>query len=142
MRWRHWRSAFRSSLSASPTTRRTCIAGRYHAPDADLGLECLVTLCLAGPEAEKQFCGPITDNSDRVDYEMAYAYLARQLNPLQVGAEFVRYRDAAQRLIRSPWAQHRVRLLADALLRHGTLSGDEIGGLTSLSRRIRVVHAP
>jgi hypothetical protein len=125
MRWRHWRSAFRSSLSASPTTRRTCIAGRYHAPDADLGLECLVTLCLAGPEAEKQFCGPITDNSDRIDHEMDY--LARSIaNPLQAAAELVRYRDAAQRLVRSPWAQAHIRLLADALLRCGALSGEEI----------------
>ena len=38
--------------------------------------------------------------------------------------------------------QHRIHVLADALLRHGTLSGDEIGGLASLSRRIRVVHGP
>ncbi len=86
----------------------------------------MVTLCLAGPEAEKEFCGPITDNSDRVDYEMAREYLARQLNPLQVGAELVRYRDAAQRLVRSPWARQRIRLLADALLRHGTLTGEQI----------------
>jgi hypothetical protein len=43
----------------------------------------------------------------------------------------VRYRDAAQRLIRSPWAQQRIRLLAAALLRHGTLSGDEIFDLSS-----------
>ena len=72
--------------------------GRYRAPP-DLALECLVTLCLAGPEAEREFCGPITDNSDRVDYQMACEYLARQLNPLQIGAEFSRYRDAAQRLV-------------------------------------------
>ena len=90
MRWRHWRSAFRSSLSASPTTRRTCIAGRYHAPDADLGLECIVTLCLAGPEAEKQFCGPISDDSDRIDYQMAENYLSRQFSPLQIASEFKR----------------------------------------------------
>jgi hypothetical protein len=57
-------------------------------------LEAIVTLCLAGPEAEKEFCGPANDGSDRVDYEMAYEYLARQLNPLQIGAELVRYRRA------------------------------------------------
>jgi hypothetical protein len=99
---------------------------RYHAPDADFGLECMVTLCLSGPEAEREFCGAITDNSDRIDHEMARDYLARQLNPLQVGAELVRCRDAAQRLVRSPFAHHRIRLLADALLRHGTLSGEQI----------------
>ena len=57
---------------------------------------------------------------------MACEYLARQLNPLQIGGELVRYRDAAQRLVRSPWAPRRIRLLADALLRHGTLSGEQI----------------
>ena len=88
--------------------------GRYRA-EANLALECMVTLCHAGPEAEREFCGPITDNSDRVDYEMAYAYLARQLNPLQVGAEFVRYRDAAQRLVRSAWARHRIVAIAEHL---------------------------
>jgi hypothetical protein len=31
------------------------------------------------------------------------------------------YRDAAQRLVRSPWAHHCIRLLADALLRQGTI---------------------
>ena len=86
----------------------------------------MVTLCLAGPEAEREFCGPITENSDRVDYEMAHEYLARQLNPLQIEAELTRYRDAAQRLVRSPWARHRIRVLADALLRQGTLSGEQI----------------
>ena len=88
---------------------------RYRAPH-DCGLECMVTLCLAGPAAEREFCGPITDNSDRVDYEMARAYLARQLHPLQVGAELARYRDAAQRLVRSAWTTRHIRLLAGALM--------------------------
>jgi hypothetical protein len=44
----------------------------------------------------------------------------------------VRYRDAAQLLIRSPWAQHRIRLLADALLRHGTLTGEQIFELAAI----------
>jgi hypothetical protein len=35
-------------------------------------------------------------------------------------------------LVRSVWAQQRIRLLADALLhRGGTLNGDEIAGLAS-----------
>jgi hypothetical protein len=99
--------------------------GRYRAPH-DYGLECMTVLCLAGPEAERELCGPITDGSDQTDYQMAYEYLSRQLNPLHAAAELVRYRDAAQRLVRSPWAHHRIHLLADALLQHGTLSSEEI----------------
>jgi hypothetical protein len=38
----------------------------------------MVTLCLAGSEAELEFCGSITDDSDRRDYQMARDYLARQ----------------------------------------------------------------
>jgi hypothetical protein len=34
---------------------------------------------------------------------------------------------------RPPWARHRIRLLADALLRNGTLSGDEIFELAATS---------
>ncbi len=90
----------------------------------------MVTLCLAGPEAEKAFCGPITDDSDRADYEMAYEmarrYLAQQLEPLRAAAELVRYRDAAQRLVRSPWAQARIGQIANGLLQRGTLSTEEI----------------
>jgi hypothetical protein len=52
-----------------------------------------------GPEAEREFCGPINDGSDRVDYEMARQYLARCVaNPLPVAAELARYRDAARGL--------------------------------------------
>ena len=44
-------------------------------------------------------------------------YLARCVaNPLQAAAELARYRDAARRLVRTPWARHRIRLLANALL--------------------------
>jgi hypothetical protein len=50
---------------------------RYQA-DANFALECMVTLCLAGSEAELEFCGSITDDSDRRDYQMARDYLARQ----------------------------------------------------------------
>jgi len=57
---------------------------------------------------------------------MAYEYLTRQLSPLQIGAALTRYRDAAQRLVRSPWAQRRIRLIADALLRHSILRGEEV----------------
>ncbi len=68
------------------------LRGRYRAHDANFGLEALVTLCLAGPEAEEEFCGPINDDSDRADYEMARGYLARQFEPLRAAAELVRCR--------------------------------------------------
>jgi hypothetical protein len=42
-------------------------------------------------------------------------------------AEIARLRDAAERLVRTQWAQECIPLIADALLRHGTLTGDEIG---------------
>jgi hypothetical protein len=73
--------------------------------------------------------GPIANGSDRADYEIARHYLARQFDSLKVGAEIARLRDAAQRLVRTPRAQHRIRLVADALLQHGTLTGDQIGGV-------------
>jgi hypothetical protein len=79
--------------------------------------------------AGKEFCGPITDDSNRIDYEMAREYLARCVaNPLQAAAELARYRDAARRLVRTPWARHRIRLLPDALLRNESLSGEDIFG--------------
>jgi hypothetical protein len=34
---------------------------------ADLALECIVTMCLAGPAAEELFCGPIRLASNSVD---------------------------------------------------------------------------
>jgi hypothetical protein len=73
-----------------------------------------VTMCLAGPAAEEVFCGPIADGSDRADYEMAKHYLARRFGPLQVEAEIARLRDAAHRLVRTPWAQD--QLIAATLL--------------------------
>ena len=104
-------------------------SGRYRAPSHDLGREAMVTLCLAGAEAEKIYCsgGPITGGSDADDLRMAREIVARSIpNPLQAAAELSRCRDAAARLVRSTWAQQRIRLLADALLRCGTLSGEEI----------------
>jgi len=102
--------------------------GHYRAQH-DAGLECMATLCLAGPVAEAYFCGSIEDGTDRIDYEMARRHLARRFEPLQIGAEIARLRDAAQRLVRTAWAEQRIRLVAAALLRHGTLTGEEIRGV-------------
>ncbi len=89
-------------------------------------------LGLSGPEAEREFCRAADDGGDCIDYEMARRYLARRIdNPLHAAAELARFREAAQRLVRSPCTQARIRLLADALLRN--VSGDEILGLEAPS---------
>jgi len=63
--------------------------------------------------------------------QMAKNYLARAgFDPLRIGVEFSRHRDAAERLVRTEWAQQRIRVIGAALLRHGTLSGEAICGLT------------
>jgi hypothetical protein len=102
----------------------------HYRPSHDLGLECMVTLCLAGPAAEALFCGPITDGSDRVDIEMAREYLARWFRPALILFELARHRDAAERLVATPFARHRIPLIAAALIKCGTLTGDDIAGLT------------
>ena len=67
---------------------RDCSRGGHHRAEANLALECMVTLCLAGPEAERKFCCSINDGSHRVAYEMAREYLARRVsNPLQAVAK-------------------------------------------------------
>ena len=100
--------------------------GAYKAAHA-CGLECLTVLCFAGIAAEELLCGPITDGSDQPDLRMAREYITRRVSsPLQVSLELARCRAAAERLVRSAWAQQHIRLLADALLRCGTLSGEEI----------------
>jgi hypothetical protein len=96
---------------------------------ADLALECIVIMSLAGPAAEEFFCGPIEDGTDRADYAMARHYLARRFDPLRIGAEIGRLRNAAQRLVRTPFARRHIPLIAEALLRRGTLAEDEIGGM-------------
>jgi hypothetical protein len=110
--------------------------GRYQ-PQHEARLESLCVLCLAGPEAERLFCGAIEPGTDAIDIAMARRHLARRhlarrFAPLRVGAEMVRMRASAERLVRSEWARERIELIADALLRYGTLSGTEISGLSSL----------
>jgi hypothetical protein len=64
---------------------------------------------------------------------MARSYLARYCDPVLIGAGLTQGRDAAERLVRTPWALDRIRLIAGALLLKcgGTLSGDAIAGLGS-----------
>ena len=86
--------------------------------------------CLSGPASEEYFCGRITDGTDRIDVDMAreFLYLAK-FNVFTVAAEIARLRAAADRLVRTPSVQNRIRLIADALLRHGTLTGADISAL-------------
>jgi hypothetical protein len=104
------------------------LRGRY-LPPHDVGLECLVTFILAGPAAEQQFCGPITDDGDALDIASARRYLAQRFEPVQVGAELMRLRGSAERLVRSDWARRRIAVIADALLERGTLSGADIAAI-------------
>jgi hypothetical protein len=53
----------------------------------------MVTLCLAGPEAERKFRCSINDGSDRVDYEMAREYLATVC--AEVTHRLLQYRQAS-----------------------------------------------
>jgi hypothetical protein len=101
--------------------------GRYR-PAHNLGREIMVTLCLAGIAAEELFCGPITDPAAiQQDLRIARAHLSRAIaDPLQVIAELLRCRDAAARLVRSQWGATRIAKLAEALLRQGTLRGEQI----------------
>jgi hypothetical protein len=45
------------------------------------------------------------------------------------------------RLVRDPWAQERIRLIAAALLRHGSLSGANISGLRRPCRAASVIYS-
>src|SRR5262249_1034671 len=58
--------------------------GAYRAQH-EAGLECMVTLCLAGPAAEAYFCGSIEPGTDRIDIEMSRRYLARRYDQLRIG---------------------------------------------------------
>jgi hypothetical protein len=74
-------------IAVSITDDRSCMHRDYwHAPSG-IGVECMTTLCLAGPAAEEYFCGPIKDGSDEADYQMARRCLARRFSPLRIGVE-------------------------------------------------------
>jgi hypothetical protein len=42
----------------------------------------------------------------------------------------MRLRNAADRLVRTPWAQTRIHLIANASLRHGAMTGAQIAALS------------
>jgi hypothetical protein len=92
-------------------------------------LEVVGVICFAGPASEELFCGPAPpgdDGGERRDYEMAYEHLQREVGALRLGLEFARLRDSARALVRTPWARSAIPKLAEALLRQGTLDGDQV----------------
>ena len=60
---------------------------------------------------------------------MAREYLARQYDALQIGFQLNRLRDAADRLVRTPWARGRLERIAAALLDRGMLTSEDIAAL-------------
>ena len=88
---------------------------------------CLRFAAVAGIAAQEMFCGPIEDGGDEPDLKMAREHVSRAIaNPLHAAAELARCRDAAQRLVRSARAQQLIAKLAEALLKQGTLRGEQI----------------
>jgi hypothetical protein len=83
-------------------------------------------MCLSGPEAERLFCGGIVDDCDAIDIAMARRYLSKEYKPLMLGVAFNRMREAARRLVRTVTVRCQIEVIADALLRYGSLSSDEI----------------
>lgn len=104
--------------------------GNYHPPPG-IGLEAMVTLCLAGPAAETFYVGPITDGSDETDYRMAREYLSRRYDTLEIGVQLNRMRDAADKLVRTQWARDRIERISAALLARGTLTSEDVAALVS-----------
>ena len=62
------------------------------------------------------------------DRAMARRYPEEHYSEAQLGLQLARMRTAAERLVSSE--QTRIEIIAAALLRHGTLSGDQIIELT------------
>jgi hypothetical protein len=66
----------------------------------------------------------IDDGSDRIDQQMARRYLRDCFADGQIEQQLVRMRLAVERLVSS--SRRQIEIIVDALLRHGTLTGDEI----------------
>jgi hypothetical protein len=79
--------------------------------------------CSASPDVLRA-----TIRDDVYDVIQAKEYLAQRYSPLEIGIQFQRMRNAAERLVKTEWAR-RIIPKIDALLRVGTLSGEEIAGL-------------
>jgi hypothetical protein len=87
-------------------------------------LERLACIRLCGSAAERFFVGPVED--DAVDLKKAREYLAAAVEPSEIGPELAWLRSQAASLMRTEFARKRVPLLADSLLRAGTLTGEQV----------------
>jgi hypothetical protein len=93
----------------------------------------MCVLCLAGPAAEECYVGRIDDDAGKGDYQQVREILAaRMFDVLQISAALSKFRDSADRLVRSPWASERIKRIATELLRVGTLNAEQIDGLARL----------
>jgi hypothetical protein len=75
------------------------------------------------------FCGSIPEGSNETDLGQARRYLSRRFAAAEIEAELTRCQRAAGQLIRCRWGLYRVTVIAAALERHGTLTGDDIRAL-------------
>jgi hypothetical protein len=102
---------------------REVACASFRAPRG-LATEALVVFWLSGGEAERLFCG--SDDGSAGDLRTAREHLVQRCGPLRLGIELDRYRSAARSLVPAPSAQARIRLIADALLRCGSLDAEQI----------------
>jgi hypothetical protein len=87
-------------------------------------IESIVLVCLAGPAAEQLFFGRVDNGGDAVDIDLAHDYLRDFYAAAEIGYQLTRMRLGAERLVTSSHRQ--IMLVADALMRHGSLSGEHI----------------
>jgi hypothetical protein len=95
----------------------------YHAP-RQLDIKTLTVLCLAGPIAEKMFCG-----GEHIDQQVAREYLSEYYSEAELDRLLAHTRRLAHRLVRD--TRQEIEIVAHALLRHGTLDSDQIAELLS-----------
>jgi hypothetical protein len=95
----------------------------YYRQQRGLATECLCIMSLAGAEAERLFFPDADDFGDAIDLKMIRGYLEPK-SELEFIAEIERLRAAAGRLVVSERAK--IEVIAAALLKSGTLTGDQI----------------
>jgi hypothetical protein len=100
----------------------------FYRQQRDLAVEARCIMSLAGSEAEKLFFPGGNDDyfGDSIDLDAVRRYL-RPDSELQFIAEVARLRAAARRLVEAE--RVKIEIIASALLRHGTLSGEAITDL-------------